>query len=268
MVAPVRISPYSSGVSLRRPRSSAEQSSHIPHMPVPTDQLRSALALLVLASHASFAQARVVSAPPEASLLNITRQWSRASSLGDLRELRGGPGYLELRVWGGYALETRTQGVVLRRDGGRWSAFLAQVMRCEMQIPGTAWDTASAATMRHYTEEARRQCGTRVTDVGPGTRILVADSLVVERLGVPDSTIEHAWTAAVRAGAFKLPGRVERERVTDAAFTYVVELRSGGDYRAAAIEHLEPPETEADRQVRAVYAAVSRVLTPELLLTP
>src|SRR5262249_54350522 len=98
-------------------------------------QLRSALALAVLLSADGFGQARVVSAPPEPSLLNITRQWSRASSLGDLRELRVGSDYRELRVWAGYALTTGTQGVILRRAEGRWSAYLARVMRCELQIP-------------------------------------------------------------------------------------------------------------------------------------
>lgn len=233
-----------------------------------TDQLRSALALAVLASSAGSAQARVLSAPPEPSLLSITRQWSRASSLGDLREVRAGPGYLELRVWGGFGLATRTQGVVLRRAAGQWSAFLAQVMRCEIQIPMAVGDTASRATMQRYTAEARRQCGTPLTDVGPGAYIVTADSLVVDRLSAPDSVVEHAWTAAVRAGVLRLPGHVERSRVVDDAFMYVVELRSGGDYRASVIEHVEPPETEADRQVRDVYAAVSRTLRPEQLLKP
>lgn len=233
-----------------------------------TDQLRSALALAVLASSAGSAQARVLSAPPEPSLLSITRQWSRASSLGDLREVRAGPGYLELRVWGGFGLATRTQGVVLRRAAGQWSAFLAQVMRCEIQIPMAVGDTASRATMQRYTAEARRQCGTPLTDVSPGAYIVTADSLVVDRLSAPDSVVEHAWTAAVRAGVLRLPGHVERSRVVGDAFMYVVELRSGGDYRASVIEHVEPPETEADRQVRDVYAAVSRTLRPEQLLKP
>ena len=230
-------------------------------------QLRSALALAVLFSEDAVSQARVLSAPPEPSLLNITRQWSRASSLGDLRELRAGSGYLELRVWGGYALTTGTQGVVLRRDEGRWSAFLARVMRCELQIPKGVGDTASRATMRRYVAEARRQCGT-VTDLGAGARVITADTLVVARLSAPDSAIENAWNAAVRAGAFQLPGRIERNRGMDDVFMYVVELRNGGDYRASVIEHLERPETAADQQVRDVYIAVSRLLAPEQLLKP
>src|SRR5215510_2296057 len=191
-------------------------------------RLRSALALAVLFSEDAVGQARVLSAPPEPSLLNITRQWSRASSLGDLRELRVGSDYRELRVWAGYALTTGTQGVILRRAEGRWSAFLASVMRCELQIPKAVGDTASRATMQRFVAEARRQCGT-VTDLGSGARVLTADTLVVARLSAPDSAIESAWTAAVRAGAFQLPGRIERNRLTDDVFMYVVELRSGGD---------------------------------------
>src|SRR5436190_6717520 len=176
------------------------------------DPLRFAFALAVVASQVGFAQARVVSAPPEPSLLNITGQWSRASSLGDLRELRTGSDYRELRVWGGYGLTTETQGVVLRRANGQWSAFLARVMRCEIQIPRVVGETASRATMQHYTAEARRQCGVKLRDVGPGAQIITTDSLFVAPLSVPDSVIEEAWTAAVRAGAFQLPGRVERGR--------------------------------------------------------
>ena len=227
-----------------------------------------ALTLAVVASQAAFAQARVLSAPPEPSLLNITRQWSRASTLGDLRELRTGSDYRELRVWGGYGLTTETQGVVLRRASGQWSAFLARVMRCEIQIPRVVGETASRATMQHYTAEARRQCGTKLRDVGPGAQIITTDSLLVDSLSVPDSTIEEAWTAAVRAGVSQLPPRVERDRAMDDVFMYVVELRNGGDYRASTIEHLERAEALADQRVKDVYAAVNRLLKDDQVLKP
>jgi hypothetical protein len=233
-----------------------------------TDPLRFAFTLAVLISQASFAQARVLSAPPEPSLLNITRQWSRASSLGDLRELRTQSDYQELRVWSGYGLTTETQGVVLRRANGHWSALLARVMRCEIQIPRAVGETASRGTMQHYTSEARRQCGTKLRDVSPGAQIITTDSLLVEPLSVPDSMIEEAWVAAVRAGVFRLPGRVERDRGMDDVFMYVVELRSGDDYRASTIEHMERPETPADQQIQGVYAAVNRVLKDGQVLKP
>jgi hypothetical protein len=229
--------------------------------------LRGVLGLVVVFSQAAVAQARVLSAPPEPSLLNITRHWSRPSSLGDLREIRAGRGYLELRVWGGYTLTTGTQSVVLRRTNGRWSAFLARVLRCSMQLPTDVSDTASPATMQRYRAEARQQCGT-LRDVGAGARILTSDSLVVEPLSVPEAAIERAWTAAVRAGVLELPGRVTRTGVMDDVFTYVVELRSGDEYRASMIEHLERPETRADQQIKDVYGAVSRVLKPEQMLRP
>jgi len=230
--------------------------------------LRSALALLVLTSQAGFAQARVQSAPPEPSLLNITRQWSRASILGDLRELRTGSDYRELRVWGGYGLSTETQAVVLRRANGQWSAFLARVMRCEIQIPRIVGETASRATMQQYTAEARRRCGVKLRDVGPGSQIITTDSLLVDTLSVSGSAIEEAWNAAVRAGVFELPARLERNPAIDDGFTYVVELRSGGDYRASSIEHIQRPETQADQQIKDVYAAVNRVLKDEQVLKP
>jgi hypothetical protein len=231
-------------------------------------QLRFALALIALVSQAGFAQARVLSAPPEPSLLNITREWSRASTLRDLRELKTASDYLELRVWGGYGLTMRTQGVVLRRSSGRWSAFLARVLRCEIQIPRSVGDTASRLTIERYGADARRHCGTPVVDIGAGSQIITADSLLVERLSVPDSIIEGAWTGAVGAGVFELPARVERKRAMDDAFMYVVELRRGSEYRASVIEHLQPAESHADQQIKDIYAIVNRVLPPELLLQP
>jgi hypothetical protein len=230
--------------------------------------MRSAVLLTIVLSQGALAQARVLSAPPEPSLLNITRQWSSASSLGDLRELHAASDYRELRVWGGYGLATPTQGVVLRRANGHWSAFVARVMRCEIQISATVADTASRATMARYGDEARRHCGTAVVDLGPGARIITTDSLFVAALAVPDSTIQEAWNAAERAGVSQLPPRIERNHAMDDAFMYVVELRSGDDYRASVIEHLEPSETRADQQMRDVYSAVNRVLSDDQRLKP
>lgn len=231
-------------------------------------RLRSTLTIAVLSSQVGFAQARVVSAPPEPSLLNITRGWSRASILGDLRELKTTSDSDELRVWGGYGLATETQAVVLRRTGTQWSAFVARVMRCEIQIQTSVGDTASRATMQRYVAEARRSCGKSLRDVGAGTQIITAETLLVARLSLPDSTIERAWTDAVRAGALQLPARVERHRAMEDGFTYVVELRRGDVYRASVIEHVEPPAGDADRRIRDVYAAVNQLLQPEQVLKP
>jgi len=227
-----------------------------------------ALTICVLSSQSSFAQARVTSAPPEPSLLNVARPWSRASSLGDLRELKTASDHIELRVWGGFGLSTETQAVVIRRVGTQWSAFLARVMRCEIQIQRSAGDTASRETMQRFIAEARRNCGKSLQNVGAGTQIVTAETLLVARLSVPDSTIERAWNAAVRAGALQLPARVERDRPMEDGFTYVVELRRGDDYRASVIEHVEPPAGDADRRIRDVYAAVNQLLQPEQVLKP
>ena len=214
------------------------------------------LAFITAASQAVLGQARVLSAPPEPSLLNITRQWSRASSLGDLRELRAAPDYRELRVWLGFGLTTETQGLIVRRANGRWSAFFARVMRCEVQIPKSVGDTASRATTQRYTAEARQHCGTTAAGVAPGVRVITTDTLLVAQLNLPDSTIDAAWTAAERAGVSQLPPRVDRSASVDDAAMFVIELRTGNEYRASAIEQLERPETEADQRVKDVYAAV------------
>jgi hypothetical protein len=122
--------------------------------------------------------------------------------------------------------------------------------------------------MQLYIAEARRNCGTSLRDVGAGAQIVTAESLVVVRLSIADSTIEHAWTEAVHAGVLQLPGRVERDRAMEDGFVYVVELRRGDDYRASVIEHVELPAADADQRVKDVYAAVSRLLQPEQVLRP
>ncbi|MGH7618353.1 MAG: hypothetical protein ACREPM_14110, partial [Gemmatimonadaceae bacterium] len=217
-----------------------------------------AVAIVALCSQHGIAQARVVSAPTEPSLLNLTASWARASMLGDLRELRRRGDDLELRVWRGYGL-AETQAIVVRRTDGHWSAFLARVIRCEMQIPKSVRDTASPATMRGFVAETRRHCGTSVSEVSAGARILTTDTLVVQRLDASQSDIETAWKAALDAGVVQLPGRVKRSGTRDDGITYVIELRRGDEYRAAEIEHVEPPEVEADSQVQQVYAAVRRL---------
>jgi hypothetical protein len=218
-----------------------------------------ALAIVVVLSRRGFGQARVVSTPPEPSLLNITRTWSRSSSLGDLRELRTRSDYVELRVWGGYG-PGETEAVALRRSDGRWSAFFGRVIRCEIQIPTSVADTASQATMRRYVAEARRACGKSVVDVSAGARIITTDTLVVERLDVPEAEIEAAWNAALGAGVTQLPAHVNRRSATLGDFTYVIEVRRGDEYRAAEIERLDRPEVDADTQVKEIYAAVRRLL--------
>jgi hypothetical protein len=218
-----------------------------------------AVAVIVLVSRPGFGQARLVSVPTEPSLLNLTTSWSRASTLGDLRELRTRPDHIELRVWRGYG-PSETQAVVLRRTDGHWSASLARVIRCEIQIPTSVGDTAAQATMRRYGAEARSKCGVSIANAGPGARIIATDTLFVQPLAVAEPEIETAWKEAVGAGVLQLPGRVKRSRTMDDSVTYMIELRRGDEYRASEIEDLERPEVEADTQVKQVYAAVRRLL--------
>ena len=84
----------------------------------PSHYITLAIALLGPACDAS-AQVVIVSAPKEPSLLTVTREWSRASTLGDLREIHLDSSDIEVRAWGGYGL-TSTQAMVLRRESGRW----------------------------------------------------------------------------------------------------------------------------------------------------
>ena len=218
-----------------------------------------AVAVIVLFSRPVFGQAKVVSVPSEPSLLNLTTSWSRASTLGGLREMKTSSDHIELRVWRGYG-PAETQAIVLRRADGHWSASFARVIRCEIQIPTSVGDTASATTMRGYVAEARRRCGQSLTDVGAGARIIAADTLVVQQLEAPEPEIEMAWRDALSAGTLQLPARVKRSSTMDVEITYLIELRRGDAYQVAEIEHLERPEVEADTQVKQIYTAVRRLL--------
>lgn len=229
--------------------------------------VRTILALALSVPGSAVAQATVVSAPGEPSLLNLTREWSRESSLGDLRALSVGADHLEVRVWAGFN-QTETRAVVLRRISGQWRASLARVLRCSIQIPISAADTASAPTVRGCMTEARRRCGTSQQDVSPGTRIFTADTLMVEQTDASGSVVESAWQGAVAAGLFQLPGRVTQTSTPSDGFSYVVEVRRGDDYRAAEIERVDRAETAADTQVKDIYAIVRRVLRPDQVLQP
>jgi len=215
-------------------------------------------AMLALLSQLSFGQARVVSAPREPSLLNLTAGWARASTLGDLRELRLDGDHLELRVWRGYG-PAETQATIIRRTQGHWSALFARVIRCELQVPRAVTDTASSATMRRFVAEARQNCGQSVIDVVPGSRLIATDTLVVQPLAVPEAEIEAAWKEADSAGVLELPGRAERSRPHEESIMFLIEVRRGNTYRATEIEDLDQAEVKADSQAKRIYAAVKRI---------
>src|SRR5262245_23669432 len=82
------------------------------------------VAMVAFFAQRAFAQARVVSAPSEPSLLNLTTGWAARSTLGDLRDLKVRSDHVELRVWRGYGL-SETHAIILRRAEGHWSASLA-----------------------------------------------------------------------------------------------------------------------------------------------
>src|SRR4051812_4701612 len=204
------------------------------------------------------AQARVVSAPSEPSLLNLTSSWARASTLGDLLEVRMSGDDLELRVWHGFGA-AETQATILRRAQSHWSAAFARVVRCELQIPGSVGDTASATTMRYFVAEAKRNCGASLVDVPPGSRLITADSLFVQPLELSEAAIDAVWKEVLSGGVDELPGRVAHKTPKDEPLTFVIELRRGGEYRATEIEDVDPPEGKADAQVKQIYAAIRRL---------
>lgn len=221
------------------------------------------LSILLLAvcgaARSATAQATKISAPPNDYLLAITQQWAAASLLGSLPRRAMATGDIELRVWGGYGLGG-TRGVVVRRSRGRWQAWAVHVVNCKIDVQIPVSDTASDTTKSLFVALARKRCGSSVGDTRAGAAVYDADTLDVDEL--PVTGLEEVWASAVAAGARQLPPRVPRRWTMLDGFTYVVELREGDSYRASVIEDVSPPEVDADRQAKAVYAAVVQALAP------
>lgn len=217
-----------------------------------------ALLLGALLPAAARAQATVVSAPEKSYILHLTQKWARESPLGDLQQGTVDPNDIELRAWGGYGLGGTT-GVIVRRRGGRWQAWRAEVVSCTIDVPIAVGDTASGKTVAGFRATARKNCNTSLGDTRGGRRTFDADSLTVTALGVSAKAIEEAWSNAVDAGALELPPKVQRKWLMLDGFGYVIEVRQGRNYRASVIEHVDPPEVPADAQVKRVYAAIDRL---------
>jgi hypothetical protein len=179
--------------------------------------------------------------------------------LGSLPRRAMAAGDIELRVWGGYGLGG-TRGVVVRRTGGRWSAWEAHVVQCMIGVPIPVGDTASAVTESLYVARARRDCNAWLAHTLGAESMYDADTLAVRAL--PSANLGAVWAKALAAGVRELPPGVRRKWIMNDGFTYVVELREGNAYRASVIEYASPPEVDADRHVQAVYDAVVEALAP------
>lgn len=196
-------------------------------------------------------------------LLRITQRWGRESPLGALVARPMGPDDVEVRLWEGYGLGGQW-GVIMRREGGRWRAWHARIVRCTYSVPIPVGDTLSPASVARYRRLARARCGER--DAGragapPGTYgwIDIADDTVGLAPVTSGAPLASLWAEAVRAGVAELSPRVPRTWMMLDGHTYVVELRRGDEYRASVIEHTTPPETAADTAVQAVATVLRRL---------
>lgn len=210
---------------------------------------------------AASSQVKILSDP--GFLLWDTRDWSRASPLGDLRERPSSNDYRELRVWAGYGV-FGTDGIVIRHEHGKWKAWLAVVVPCTLHIPTSVRDSAHEATLRHYEHVARRRCGGAIGDASRETAYVETDTLALRRLQVNSSAIARAWSDAIGAGVAQLPELAPRAghgMMLD-GLTYITEMREGDEYRASEIEYRSDADSSAlanvDRVLRAVAKLVRR----------
>jgi len=193
------------------------------------------------------AQATHVIAPPDPSLLEFTREWGRESVLGDLVARAMSRDDVELRFWRGFGL-FGTEGTVLRRSGGRWLAWQADIHSCQMGLPISVGDTLSAQSRVFYREQARKRCGDRSWDTLSAASMIVVDTVALREL--PSADYEAFWQELKREGILALPPRVPRTWMMVDGLTYVFEVRRGDDYRGSEIEHTKPegrPDSLAQR---------------------
>jgi hypothetical protein len=221
--------------------------------------IRCALALAFgLRSLTAGAQIEVVSEPVKDYLLDITRNWSRDSPLGDLRERQAGAADIKVRAWGGYGL-TRTGAVIARREAGTWHAWMATVVHCNIWVPEDIADSASKSTRERFKKQAREQCNEPQDHIVTPATGFSSDSIEVIALPVSSATIDSAWSRVVAAGVLTLPPHPTPERMMLDGFTYVIEVRQGSTYRASVITHVRKPQAESDSQVQQVFAILAEL---------
>ena len=204
----------------------------------------------------------IADAPSDSFLFQGTRRWGRTSSLGDLQERAFAPEDIEVRAWGGYGIGG-TSAIVARREAGNWRAWSAEFVGCNISVATSIADTASAETRKGFIAAARKNCYSSIGDTRRGAVMYLSDSVEVTPLPASSAAIDSAWNDAVNAGLLALPASVPRTWTMLDGVTYLLEVRRGREYRASMIESLDTPEVEADRQVKVVFAALSRLRKPQ-----
>lgn len=210
---------------------------------------------LILAPLGAGAQARTISAPSGASLLDLlVRHWARTSSLGDLRELPLDDGDVEVRSWSGFGLGG-TGGVRLRRVAGNWQAWAIKRIECSISVARSPGEALSKADVARWQAEARAHCADSLQFL-PSAWVISDDTLDIMPLDATQQAIDSAWTRAVQLGLRTLPPRPGGERVVLDGLAYVIELREGATYRASEIAFAGDATTDAERQVQAIVATL------------
>ena len=187
----------------------------------------------------------------------VTRKWGQVSTLGDLRSLPFGPADVELRLWAGYGLQG-DHGLVIRKRGAVWSAFVATVIRCWFEVP-PQFVNQSRAALRVFEDSARAHC---ITDGGrfrgPQT---FADSVAVRRLEGRDH-LDALLRDVERAGIWTLPRVYLEEGVMTDGHGWGVEVRKGDDYLLTQIRCIVPPDVDMYQVVQRIDSLMASRLRP------
>jgi hypothetical protein len=209
---------------------------------------RSIIGAAVAASSVVTLVAQRVSAPGDDGLLELTQRAARESPLGDLSRARTDGADVELRFWAGYGTEG-THGLILQRQGGAWTSYVATIEDCHVLVPPSRGQLTDAQ-LAAYEQQALKRCNRRRLAVKEGYQIVTAHRLRLRPVRL-EGDLDGLWRELFSSGLADLPPKVQRESIMLDGQTFVVEHRTGDEYRASVIECIKP-EGLVDTQVQRI----------------
>ena len=196
----------------------------------------------------------------EFPLVDVTRNWGKQSGLNDLRESLIPNEDLELRFWAGFGLEG-TRGIILRRSNNIWQAISLNVETFEHLMTKRESDSL-ALINRHFAAlvAANKQQGF-------DSIYISLDSL---RFSEPTCIPNYAtlWDSLLTVGILTLPNRSFPSSSTD-GHTYVLELRTGSNYRCFQMIHNPWPNAlpSETREILFLVHKLGQILENNLCVT-
>lgn len=206
-----------------------------------------------------------ISAPEDSYILEMTRWWGKkCSSLGEMHAMNADSGDVAVRFWGGYGID-ETRGISLRRIRSEWKAKAVRVERRKVEVPDSIRSDSTA--VRQYVNDLSRNACTVVSRFGPGQNFVMDTVRVSEPPKTPD--LDKLWKRLRSHGILRLPPDPEEAGVpVEDGHTYVVEVRTGNQYRSSVIPgivlFMESSRDEGEHSVLQQVKEIASLLQNQL----